>query len=393
MRTGVVKMDNPVKRYAAFVSHHPFTVLAIVLILTIFLALQPSVKQAGMSYEDMLPDGIEVIDNYKILADQFAGSLSSSNIVIKVEPQYASSDEVRDIRDPRVMQYASTVANRVKVINGVTEVSSAADVLKASNDGYLPNSIEETKKLLENSVVANQYISKDYTMTLVRLNTLGDVDAEEIVSELEDAVRITKPQGVSVLLGGDQVQNAQMMKLIGPTMALSGTISMVAIVLIVVLLFMSLKHGLSSMLAIIVGLMWTFGILGLIGAEMSSATSGMLSMIMGIGIDFGIQVTMRFRYEMRTGMTKEDAMTATLSSVFTPMVTTVIAAIVGFQALKFGRLTFMAGMGTMVSIGLVSCMVAAMTVVPVALVLGKGTMWERIKEKIKTGKSKRRNEI
>jgi predicted RND superfamily exporter protein len=75
------------------------------------------------------------------------------------------------------------------------------------------------------------------------------------------------------------------------------------------------------------------------------------------------------------------------------MVTTVIAAIVGFQALKFGRLTFMAGMGTMVSIGLVSCMVAAMTVVPVALVLGKGTMWERIKEKIKTGKSKRRNEI
>lgn len=386
-------MDNPIKRYAAFVSHHPFTVLAIVLIATVFLALQPPAKQVGMSYEKMLPDGIEVIDNFKILQDQFAGSLSSSDVVIKVEPQYASSDEVRDIRDPRVMEYAEKVANRIKVINGVTEVSSAADILKASNGGYLPNSIAETKKLLENSVVADQYISKDYTMTLVRLNTLGDVNADEMVSELEDAIRTTKPQGVSVLLGGDQVTQVQMERLIGPTMQATGTISMIAIVLIVVLLFMSIKHGLSSMLAIVVGVMWTFGILGLIRAEMSAATSGILSMLMGIGVDFGVQVTTRFRYEMRIGKAKEDAMTTTLSSVFIPMVTTVIAAVVGFQALRFGRLTFMADMGTMVSIGLVSCMAAAMTVVPVALLIGKGTLREKIKEKIKTGKFKRRNEL
>jgi len=52
------------------------------------------------------------------------------------------------------------------------------------------------------------------------------------------------------------------------------------------------------MTTIIFGTLWGNGYVGFIGMGMSSQTSGVLSMIMGIGIDFGIQVVTRYRFEL-----------------------------------------------------------------------------------------------
>ncbi len=91
-------------------------------------------------------------------------------------------------------------------------------------------------------------------------------------------------------------------------------------------------------------------------------------MIMGIGIDFGIQVTKRFRYELKT-QEKEEAMVDTLRNVFYPMTITTLAAVIGFKCLALGKLPVMADMGTMMAMGVIFCMVAALTVVPAILVL------------------------
>ena len=91
-------------------------------------------------------------------------------------------------------------------------------------------------------------------------------------------------------------------------------------------------------------------------------------MIMGIGIDFGIQVTKRFRFELRT-QKREDAMVDTLKNVFYPMAITTIAAVTGFLCLGLGKLPGMKDMGTMMATGVVFCAIAALTVVPAVLVL------------------------
>jgi predicted RND superfamily exporter protein len=97
-------------------------------------------------------------------------------------------------------------------------------------------------------------------------------------------------------------------------------------------------------------------------------TSGALAMIMGIGIDFGIQVTKRFQFELRT-YEREEAMVNTLCNVFFPMLITTIAAVTGFLCLSLGELPMMKDMGKMLAMGVACCMVAALTVVPAILVL------------------------
>ena len=122
------------------------------------------------------------------------------------------------------------------------------------------------------------------------------------------------------------------------------------------------------------------GYVGLIGMGMSSQTSGVLSMIMGIGIDFGIQVVTRYRFELLNipaikerhpdlDLGPKDAMAVTLNNVIIPMLTTTLAALIGFQAMSLGKLTFLGDMGTIMSYGVAASMVAAITIVPALVIL------------------------
>lgn len=175
-----------------------------------------------------------------------------------------------------------------------------------------------------------------------------------------------------------------MEKNIEPDMAKTSTYSLIGIVIIILLIFRSVKYGFTPITTIIFGSLWAMGYVGFIGMGMSSQTSGVLSMIMGIGIDFGIQVVTRYRFELENlpairerhpglDLGPKDAMAVTLNNVTIPMLTTTLAALIGFQAMSLGKLTFLGDMGTIMSYGVAANMVAAVTVVPAIVVLFDST--------------------
>jgi len=108
-------------------------------------------------------------------------------------------------------------------------------------------------------------------------------------------------------------------------------------------------------------------------------------MIMGIGIDFGIQIVNRFKQE-RKQHEIEKAMEVTLLNVFTPMLITTLAALIGFRAMSLGQLTLLGDLGNMMSFGVLFCFIAAVTAIPSVLVIS-----ERLKNKIKVRESEEDN--
>ena len=173
-------------------------------------------KPAGVKYR------ITGVDpqTYKMIEDQFPGSLRKLTIVVEAKPRYAKSEEIRDIRDPEVLRYVDLLAERAKLVHGVVSAESAADVIKEANDGQIPNSLRSVMALLERlekDKITEQrisnYISEDRSMTLVRLNILEDVDAEEIVEELKEVINIEPPPGISVDITGGPVIEVTMKEL------------------------------------------------------------------------------------------------------------------------------------------------------------------------------------
>ncbi|MCD6367464.1 MAG: MMPL family transporter [Candidatus Aenigmarchaeota archaeon] len=562
-------MKKIIERYAEFVAKKPHIILGVMIVFTLISFVGMSlVKTEGMSYKDMLPENVEEINAINYIGDEFGTSGESVMVVVEISPKYANSNEIRDIRNPEVVEYIDILEQKIRKIQGVVSITGASDILKEMNSGHLPKTKSKIIELMNKEIVIDQssldlpealsqfseglegieegmsaeeqiiggmtyglngssvaldqiryallsiaegmnqeqdltqitqtislvdqienlvqqsnatqsekmeivgyleglkqglntmttqmaeahegmqqlstslngmanalenissgieemknaslllenltsnlkegvsgissgldeihkylelyeggeknekpmklnqfkyYVSDDYTTTIIRINLaeMNEEKKEEFIDDLEHIISETKkPAGLDVGLTGSPVISKELKNQVKPTMQKTSMFSLIGIFIVVCLLFLSLRYGIISLLAIGFGIIWVYGVLGLSGMPINSTMSGGISMIMGIGIDFGIQVVNRFRQERKKHKI-EKAMKITLSNVFTPMLITTLAALIGFRAMSLGQLTLLADLGNMMSFGVLFCFIAAVTVIPSVLIISE----------------------
>jgi len=362
-------INEIIEKYSVFVTRRPFIILILVVLITAFaIQMAGTIQTRSTEPRDFLPGDVEAIGTLFKIEDEF-GSTNIVNLVIEVDPQYTGSDEVADVRDPRAVRYMDQLSYLALHTEDVLEVTSPASVLKDINGGRLPQSMREVTEMTYKNGLLDSYISKDYSLALINIKTTDDVDLINLEKELSKlTMQVPVPPGIKTNIGGSIMEGLIMEKSIGPDMAKTSVYSLIGILAIILLLFRSIKYGFTPMTTIIFGSIWAMGYVGLIGMGLTSQTSGVLSMIMGIGIDFGIQVVTRYRLEL-PGKSPEEAMAVSLNNVIIPMSTTTLAALVGFGAMSLGKLTFLADMGTIMGYGVVASMLAAITVVPALIII------------------------
>ncbi len=370
-----------IEMYSNFITRFPVMVLVIMLLVSVFATHMAGTIQTKRSdMKSQIPQDVDAIKTLNSIENEF-GSTNMVSFAVEIDPAYEGSDEVRDIRDPRVIQYMDDLSTLALHTDNVIDVTSPASILRSINGGRLPQSIREIQMLMDKNGILDRSISKDYTTALVSIRTSDDVDLNSLEPELEKILsEVPKPPGITASLGGSVMESQKMLKAIEPDMGRTSMYSLVGILIIVLVLFRSIKYGFIPMTTIIFGTLWTMGYVGLIGMGLSSQTSGVVSMIMGIGIDFGIQLVTRYRIELQNlsileehhptlQLKPNDAMAVTLNNVITPMLTTTLAALIGFKAMSLGRLTFLGDMGTMMSYGVAASMIAAITIVPAIILI------------------------
>jgi uncharacterized protein len=364
-------MKKVINAYAYFVSHYPYVILTIVAVLTIIaFSFASNVKTESMDNRDTLPSDIDVIRAFNIIEDNFGGS-DSIMIAIEIDPQYSNSNEIRDVRHPNVVIYSYLLAQLSSKLENVESSSSSGTLYKSFNDGNDPNSLRQVIDTINDNSMFYDYISSDYTMSLVKISLSGNYNDEDIVNELQRIIsEVDRPAGLKVNVAGDVATGPIVSSYIGPDMAKTSQFSIFGIIIVLFLVFMSIRYAITPLFVIGFGVLWTFGYLGFLGLSLSSATSGAISMIMGIGIDFGIQIIMRFRQELKLN-TVNKAMEITMQSVLLPMFTTTVAALIGFQAMSLGDLTILQELGRIMSYGVFFCFLSAITIVPVISVIGE----------------------
>jgi predicted RND superfamily exporter protein len=370
-------MARLLERYGEFIGKRPWTVIAIAVFLFIVSNVGSGlITESVTDFADQVPQDMESIQGFMFIEDEFRSTGTNIIFAIEIDPEYRDSEEARDVRDPEVMNYLDMLSKKSRTIPQVVTVTSAADVLKQLNNGRIPQSKNRITGLIDLSDdgIANPfsaYVSKDYSIAAVRINYVVSSleDSDSIVRELMGIEKeVVPPRGVKTTLTGDPVTNIVLMEQIGPTFAITGMFSFIGILIVVVLIFYSFRYGVTSLLAIVFGSAWAFGLIGFIGFSLTSESSGSLSLIMGIGIDFGIQVVTRFRQELRK-LDPRKAIAKTMPNVIPPMTIAAVAIFFGFQSLNFGNLQFIGDLGNVMSFGVIMSYLAAISVVPAVLVV------------------------
>lgn len=362
-------LQNFVSRYAAFVVHNPKKVLLFSLVLCILSFISYSnIYVDNPNISELLPEGIPVVDALNKVSDDFGGGTTSAFMVaVEINPQ---KNAPLSILEPEIVRYTKIIGDQIETLEDVSRVSSLGGTVVDLNQGEPINSLNQVNTIYENhNAVFSRTVNEKKTLTVLRIYASEGWDVEYMLNEVEKILDNTpSPYGITVYPTGEALAQQISQELVGPDSQKTTMISLLAIVILLLVTFRSFIYGFLPLATIIFGVIWTFGFIGAAGIAMSNFSSGAISMIIGIGIDFGIQTIMRFKQELEKSKPVL-AMQHTLENVFIPMFTTTLAAFIGFQAMTLGQFAVIGDLGKIMSIGVVYCFLAAVTIVPALMVV------------------------
>ncbi|MCH8311984.1 MAG: MMPL family transporter [Nitrospinae bacterium] len=149
-----------------------------------------------------------------------------------------------------------------------------------------------------------------------------------------------------------------------------GIYAMAAIVIFVYLTFKKFKTTLFIFLPVVVGSLWTIGIMDLVGVRFNLANLVILPLILGIGVVNGIHIIHRYREEPDKSipvLSKSTGQAVILSSLTT---------MIGFGSMMVADHQGIFSLGLVLTIGVGSCLVASITILPAILKLCTEKGWK-----------------
>ncbi|MDY6777300.1 MAG: MMPL family transporter [Candidatus Nanohaloarchaea archaeon] len=362
--------DRLLEIYADFVVEQPLIVLTIALAVILGLgtgALQVKTVEQGM--EDFLPESFDSIAAFNTVQDEFetAGG-TTYRILFLTDPSHANSTEVRDVRNPRFLRYLATVNSDITRMDSVEVVRGPTNLFQE-----LPVTEQETKRILDRLGKErwSSYIAPDYTAARMEVIATGLSPAEQIAlaEDIRASVEmLDPPPGIEVYYTGQTYIDEAFQQETQRTMRVTSLVAILGVILVLLGIFRSVFYSATALSTLVLGIVAGFGAYGHLGLNMAPATSGAVSMGVGIAVDFGIQPVARYREERRS-LGIEEALETTISGIFRPMTLGMLAALVGFASLSFGRIAFLSDMGTMLTLTTFFAYMSAFTVIPSFLII------------------------
>ena len=140
----------------------------------------------------------------------------------------------------------------------------------------------------------------------------------------------------------------------------------VVVMMVILLIAFKVRWRLLPLLGMAIGIAWGFGAFGFTGTKLSLVTIAGLPILIGLGIEFAIQI--QNRIEEERGLEHSgNPFEVTLLEMGPPLVAATIAAVVAFLTVKISKVPMVQDFGVLLSIGIVALLIAGI-VVPTTLI-------------------------
>ncbi len=153
------------------------------------------------------------------------------------------------------------------------------------------------------------------------------------------------------------------------------TASIIGFVLVALLLFLDyrwLASTLLSLLPLCVGVVWMLGIMVLIGEDMNFFNVFVVTMIIGIGVDYGVHMVHRWReVDFGPEALQSERLVTALGETGKAIVLAAVSTSVGFGSLALSHYPGLRSMGIVAILGAVATALVSITLLPALVALGR----------------------
>ncbi|MCK5458664.1 MAG: MMPL family transporter, partial [Thermoplasmatales archaeon] len=273
------------------------------------LIVLPGIK-TDVNYFEMVPEGIPEVEKYFEYADNFGGGTNVNMVLIETESQ--------GLTYPETIEAIYAMEEEMRTI-GVT-ATSIADALKEVNDVLERNTIIEklaefasVEEIVFDRIAKEGLVNDEYSKTIVFIFFpvgISTDELEELVNEIDAIVSntILPHNGHVSKLTGQDAMNVEINNQLLDEQTRSMVIALLVVLAALILIFNSSLWGFLTMIPVMFVLIWEPGFLVMLDIPLSVITISIASIMIGIGIDYGIHITERVKEEMKKGKAKREAM-------------------------------------------------------------------------------------
>ncbi|MDO9098863.1 MAG: MMPL family transporter, partial [Candidatus Methanoperedens sp.] len=290
-------------------------------------------------------------------------------IAVQIDESADSKQAVRDIRDPRVIQSLIFLDKELRGETTVTSVSSPASFFRGKN----VFSDEEITQTLRSTSQADAFFSRNYKMALMYV--MADIGSgEDQIQRFNKLAQkhidyTPKPPGVKFGITGQPILRMTIFDLLKRDAVFTLIVAATIILLLLFIMQRSYTQAFLIFAPLSIGLIWTMGTLGWLGIPLSVATVALSSMLLGLGVEYGVFVLSRYNEERAKNYSQLDSMKTTVHGIGTAVIGSGLTTIVGFGVLSFASVPLMQHLGQTLALGIAYSLLAALIVNPLFILL------------------------
>jgi predicted RND superfamily exporter protein len=215
-----------------------------------------------------------------------------------------------------------------------------------------------------------QVVDATYTqsLTTIFLKDANFVNTAGLMSDIRTYEREhLAPKGIKVGFAGDVALSQTLIKGILATQLRSLAWSLIGIFLVTAVLGGSWRWGVYCLLPSLVAVIIKFAAMGWLGIPLGVATSMFAAMTLGLGVNCAIHLLEGVKQARAAGAAPAEALSRALASTGPPALINTLAISLGFGTLIVSHVPANARLGLLLALGLASCFVASMLILPVLL--------------------------
>jgi len=298
-----------------------------------------------------------------------------------------------DVFTAKFLERLNRLTNRLAAVAGVDEALSLSNVkaIKREDGGVSVGRLIDARSLSQadaaelarlkqevtnDPLYARHYVSADGKTASVDifLKALGEAEARAVAEEVERVAK-SEANGDEVFLAGVPIVDARGIRsMFRDTLVLS-PIAAVLCFCVFLFAFRSFWGAALPVCALIIGLIWTIGLMSLLGRPITLATLTLPTTLMAIGSSYIFHVLNQYRVSMSTLGAHhdwQDEQTAWLEGLtfITPaVIVSATATMAGFGALASSAVPTARDMGIFEALGVLALLALTVGFIPAALSL------------------------
>jgi hydrophobe/amphiphile efflux-3 (HAE3) family protein len=190
-----------------------------------------------------------------------------------------------------------------------------------------------------------------HALMVVRLKGNLSIDAgSEYAGQIVDQVHAYEFDGVDARVSGPPLLIKEINDRMRSAMTVMAIFA-VAIMVVVLSLVFRARWRLLSLPVVLIGCVAAFGLMGFAGIPLTMVTIAGLPILIGLGVDFAIQIHSRMEEETAAADSAERGIEATAAGLGPPLALAALAACFGFLVLHLSRVPMIRDFGSMLAVG------------------------------------------